>query len=150
MKLHIQRATASDAATVAEIYNKAFYADFLEFGECPGYGRTPQDMAQTIAKYEVYRADVDGEPAGAVSVHPLENGDYYLAALCVIPEKQNLGLGQAILQTVFAQYPQDAAWSLITPMAHQRNLYFYGKLGFRVVGQQQDGKVLLAKMEKRS
>lgn len=43
-------ATKNDAKLLVDIYNAAFYSDFIKYGECPAYGRTISDMEKSIEK----------------------------------------------------------------------------------------------------
>ena len=40
MKIEFREAVAADAELLIEIYNSAFYKDFIRYGECPAYGRS--------------------------------------------------------------------------------------------------------------
>jgi hypothetical protein len=40
MDIQLETPCEQDAEALRQVYNKAFYADFLKYGICPGYGRT--------------------------------------------------------------------------------------------------------------
>lgn len=44
MVLTYREATKSDANLLIDIYNSSFYEDFIHYGECPGYGKTKEQM----------------------------------------------------------------------------------------------------------
>ena len=44
MELEFREANVSDAEVLIDIYNSAFYSDYLRYGECPAYGRTREMM----------------------------------------------------------------------------------------------------------
>ena len=44
-------ATKNDAKLLVDIYNAAFYSDFIKYGECPAYGRTISDMEKSIERF---------------------------------------------------------------------------------------------------
>lgn len=39
MNLTYKKANIADATRLIEIYNAAFYDDYIRYGECPGYGK---------------------------------------------------------------------------------------------------------------
>ena len=40
MNISYRKANIEVADLLIEIYNAAFYSDFIKYGECPGYGKT--------------------------------------------------------------------------------------------------------------
>ena len=42
MELEFKKASVLDAALLVEIYNSAFYKDFIRYGECPAHGGTAE------------------------------------------------------------------------------------------------------------
>ena len=48
MKVEFRKANIEDAEVLIEIYNAAFYSDYLKYGECPGYGKTKEMMEKSI------------------------------------------------------------------------------------------------------
>ena len=48
MKVEYRKANIEDAEVLIEIYNAAFYSDYLKYGECPGYGKTKEMMEKSI------------------------------------------------------------------------------------------------------
>ena len=40
MTIEYRHASSEDAERLIEIYNAAFYSDYLRYGTCPGYGLT--------------------------------------------------------------------------------------------------------------
>lgn len=47
MKLEFRNAELNDAPLLIDIYNDAFYQDYLRYGECPGYGKTLEMMERS-------------------------------------------------------------------------------------------------------
>lgn len=44
MQIEYINANKSDAELLVDIYNVAFYSDYIKYGECPAYGRSVQSM----------------------------------------------------------------------------------------------------------
>ena len=48
-------ASSEDAERLIEIYNAAFYSDYLRYGTCPGYGLTKELMEESIRRLEDWK-----------------------------------------------------------------------------------------------
>ena len=144
MDLEIKAATTEDAELLVDIYNKAFYEDFLKYGECPGYGKSVSDMEKSINETLKYIAYVGENPVGAISVMKKDDGVYYLGALCVIPEYQRMGIGQELLEFFKDQNKDWKKIELVTPADKEKNISFYTKkCGFNIDYEEIDGSVKL-------
>lgn len=51
MGLRYIRAEKKDVDLLINIYNAAFYADYVKYGECPAYGKTREEMEASIEKF---------------------------------------------------------------------------------------------------
>lgn len=67
MTLAFRTAIPGDAALLVRLYNAAFHADYVRYGRCPGYGKTAQDMPDSLARTHKQILLLDGEPVGALS-----------------------------------------------------------------------------------
>ena len=97
MQIEYKKAEISDAALLVDIYNASFYSDFVKYGECPAYGKTKEEMEQSINEYSKFLILCDGKPVGCVSCKETDPGVYYVGCLCVIPEYQGKGIGTAAM-----------------------------------------------------
>lgn len=43
-----RKAVKEDANILIKIYNDSFYDDYIKYGECPGYGKTREQMENSI------------------------------------------------------------------------------------------------------
>lgn len=144
MDLEIKAATIEDAELLVNIYNKAFYEDFVIYGQCPGYGRTVDDMIKSINETSKYIACVGSNAVGAISVLKKDDGLYYLGALCVIPEYQRQGIGYKLLEFIKEQNKDWKKIELVTPADKEKNVSFYTKkCGFTIDGEEMDESVKL-------
>ena len=144
MDLQIKKAAAQDAKLLVDIYNKAFYEDFVKYGECPGYGRSVGDMSKSIDELPKFIAYVDSNPVGAISVLKKGDGLYYIGALCVIPEYQRNGIGHKLLDFIKEEYKDWKRIELVTPADKEKNINFYTKkCGLKIDRQEMDGTVKL-------
>ena len=144
MDIEIKAATTKDAELLVDIYNKAFYEDYVKYGECPGYGRSVSDMEKSIKASSKYIAYVGSVAVGAISVLKKDDGLYYLGALCVIPEYQRMGIGYKLLEFFKEQSKDWKTIELVTPADKEKNVNFYTKkCGFVIDGEEMDGSVKL-------
>ena len=100
MKIEYRKADIADAELLIEIYNSAFYSDYIKYGECPAYGKTKEMMEKSIINYPKFIILYNGKPVGCISCKQLEEGIYEVGCLCVVPEFQGKGIGTRAIQFV--------------------------------------------------
>ena len=67
MKIEYRKADIADAKLLIDIYNAAFYSDYVKYGECPAYGRTKEMMEKSILDYPKFIILCNNKPVGCVS-----------------------------------------------------------------------------------
>lgn len=148
MKIEFMKATEKDAEKFVEIQDKSFYADYMKYGYCPGYGKTVQSLAESIKKNMSFKIMADGKVVGKVSAKENERNECHLDCLCIIPEYENRGIGQVTVAFIEKQFPNAVKWSLETPADKLRNHYFYEKCGYTITRKEKDGNVEIVIFEK--
>lgn len=142
MNLTYQKAAKADADLLVELYNVSFYDDYMRYGECPGYGRTREEMERSIEKTEKYIIQNEDVSVGVLSFQGEGDGHYYLGCLCVIPAFQGKGIGTQAFQYMLSVCPDWRRITLVTPADKEQNIRFYTqKCGFRMGEKILDGKV---------
>ena len=142
MEIEFRKAVREDAEQLIEIYNAAFYDDYVRYGECPGYGRTREMMEQSIQVCPKFVIIAGGRPVGCVSCRAVEKGLYEVGCLCVIPEYQGQGIGTAAVEFIKSYYTDWSRFTLVTPADKSRNVKFYTeKCGFAIQSVEQEGNV---------
>lgn len=142
MRLEYIKAKKQDADMLIEIYNEAFYDDYIKYGECPAYGRTREGMEESIGKFPKLIIYCDDAPVGVISVENRGEGEYYLGCLCVTPKYQGKGIGTHAVKYVLGYYTDWRKMCLITPADKGANINFYTKkCGFTIHGEGMDGNV---------
>ena len=146
MKIEYRQAVPADAEVLVNIYNAAFYDDYLRYGSCPGYGLTKEMMVASMTQHSKYVILCDDVPVGCVSYRMQEKGAYEVSCLCVIPEYQGKGIGTraiGFLKTLLEDWEE---LTLVTPLDKEQNVKFYTeKCGFRITSTEKDGNVELAR-----
>ena len=146
MTIEYRKAVSEDAEILVNIYDAAFYSDYMRYGACPGYGRTVEMMKESIREYPKYIILCDKKPVGCVSCKMQEMGVYEITCLCIIPEYQGKGLGTKAVRFVNELYDDWEKLTLVTPLDKKENVKFYTeKCGFHIVSIETDGNVELAR-----
>ena len=135
-------ADTSDADVLIEIYNSAFHDDFIRYGECPAYGRSREDMEQSIQDFPKIIAYEQDKAIGVISYKQEAPGKYYIGCLAVIKDMQGCGIGTQLMNHFMSEHSDWNELTLVTPKDNERNIKFYtGRFGFDIVGEEDDGKV---------
>ena len=140
--LEYRCADTSDAKLLVEIYNSAFYDDFIRYGQCQAYGRSEENMQKSILDYPKIIAYDQGKAVGVISYKEEAPGKYYIGCLAVVKEEQGRGIGTLLMKNFMSEHPDWQELTLVTPKDNERNIRFYTKrFGFDIVGEEVDGTV---------
>ena len=146
MKIEYRKADIADAELLIDIYNSAFYSDYMKYGECPAYGKTKEMMEKSIINYPKFIILFHNKPVGCVSCKQVEAGIYEVGCLCVVPEYQGKGIGTQAIQFVTSCCKDWDKITLITPIDKKENIKFYTeKCGFDIASVEMDGNVKVAR-----
>jgi len=141
-ELIYKSADISDAEVLVKIYNSAFYDDFIRYGYCPAYGRSKENMEQSILDFPKTIAYDQEKPVGVISVKEEGPGKYYIGCLAVVKEEQGRGIGTLLMKHFMSNHPDWTELTLVTPKDNERNIKFYTeRFGFDIVGEEADGTV---------
>ena len=142
MELFYKNADINDAETLIDIYDSAFYDDYILYGECPAYGRSRENMEQSIAEFPKVIAYDQGKAVGVISYKPEGAGKYYIGCLAVKKEEQGKGIGTALMRHFLDEHPDWNEITLVTPCDKEQNIRFYTeRFGFDITGEENDGHV---------
>lgn len=96
MKITYRKAEKKDADILIDIYNAAFYDDYLKYGECPAYGRTKEKMELSIINSPKLIIMFEKIPVGVLSFVNSGEGVYSIGCFCIIPKYQGMGIGTLV------------------------------------------------------
>lgn len=146
MKIEYRKAALADAELLVNIYDSAFYSDYIRFGECPAYGKSKAAMEKSISEYPKLIILCDREPASCVSCKKISDRIYEIGCLCVVPKFQGKGIGTRAIKYVTSLHKDAEKFTLITPIEKKENVKFYTeKCGFKIVSTETDGNVKVAR-----
>ncbi len=148
MEIKFERATIDDVEALINVRNKSFYADYLKYGECPGYNISKEKMINSVLNKISYKIVCDNQIVGNISVRDNQDNTYYLSCLCVIPDYENKGIGKEAIRFIESEFPNATLWTLETPADKIGNHYFYKKAGYSIIKEYLDGSVKIVLFEK--
>jgi GNAT superfamily N-acetyltransferase len=132
----VRRARADDLPRLADIERSAgerFRGTHMDWAA--DAEPTPrEELEAALAKGELWVAEVDGEPAGFLFAHPLDDA-LFIREVSVALGHQGKGLGRALLAAA-AAHARDSGWSALTLTTDHDidwNRPLYARLGFRLL-----------------
>lgn len=146
-----KHADINDAGILIEIYNSAFYDDFIRYGQCQGYGRSRENMERSILDYPKTIAYDNDKAVGVISVKDEGSGKYYIGCLAVKKEEQGRGIGTSLMKHFMNEHQDWVELTLVTPKDNEKNIRFYTeRFGFEIIGEEVDDvvTVLLFKLSR--
>lgn len=149
MDVRFERAVIDDAEALINVRNRSFYADYVKYGECPGYNKSIESMKNSILNRIAYKIICNDQIVGNISVRYNQDNIYYLGCLCVIPKYENKGIGQQAVRFIENEFPNAVCWTLETPADKKKNNYFYKKMGYTIVKEYMNGSVKVVLFEKK-
>lgn len=133
-------ADIDDSKVLIEIYNSAFYDDYLRYGWCPAYGRTKESMEKSLMEYHKIIAYDQSKAVGVISYRIAEPGEYYIGCLGVIKEEQGRGIGTSLMKYFMDEHPDWDEITLVTPKDKESNIKFYTRrFDFEIIGEKKEG-----------
>lgn len=127
MEIKFERASIKDVDILINVRNKAFYADYVKYGEYPGYNNSKESMTNAILNRIAFKIVCNNQIIGNISASENHDNTYYLGCLCVIPDYENKGIGQEAIRFIESEFPHATVWTLETPADKKRNHYFIKK-----------------------
>ncbi|MFW9992599.1 MAG: GNAT family N-acetyltransferase [Candidatus Odinarchaeota archaeon] len=141
MDIRFEEAAEEDIPELTMIMKRSFDEDSrIHLGEPEG-GPPGYDNGDFFRKWMLsyeeshgYKIIVEDKIIGFFLVWLYEHGDNALGNIFVDPDYQNRGIGSKTMQHIFNKYAAKS-WTLDTPIWATRNHHFYGKHGFKKVGE---------------
>ncbi len=148
MEINIKQATLEDVDSLIEVQDKSFLLDYQKYGICPSYNQTIEKITSHVTNDNTYKILADSQIAGDIVVIKKDEGHYHLQCICVVPEYENLGIGNMAMQFIESEFPDAVLWTLVTPSDKLRNHYFYKKYGFQMTREFYSKDVKMSYFEK--
>ena len=123
-ELCFRPAEEKDVPLLTDLYDRAFLEDFQRYGQCPGYGRSQEQMRDSLRRAPKQILLFGGVPVGALSYERRDDGSVYLGCLCIVPEMQGRGLGTRAFAHMLEECPEVHRFELVTPADKAQNIVF--------------------------
>lgn len=68
MEIKFERASINDVDVLINVRNKAFYAYYVKYGECPGYNNSKESMTNSILNRIAFKIVCNNQIIGNISV----------------------------------------------------------------------------------
>ncbi len=128
----VQRAIIENAEEILELQKLAYISEAELIGDfsIPPLRQTMDDIRSEFASQIFLKAEIDNRIIGSVRTF-LARESGHIGKLIVHPDFQNRGIGTRLLNAAERQFPDAERYELFTGQKSARNLYFYGKNGYR-------------------
>lgn len=123
-ELCFRPAEEKDVPLLTDLYDRAFLKDFQRYGQCPGYGRSQEQMRDSLRRVPKQILLFGGVPVGVLSYERRDDGSVYLGCLCIVPEMQGRGLGTRAFAHMLEECPEVHRFELVTPADKAQNIAF--------------------------
>jgi RimJ/RimL family protein N-acetyltransferase len=142
-QLEFIEATNADVPDLTKVMTRSFDDDAQRFhGESEGGPDGYNDgrfFRQWMRKGKCWKIVLKDRVIGAFLVFQdfPQKGSNVLGTIFLDPEFQNQGIGTFTMEYIHTTFPAKR-WVLDTPEWHTRNHYFYEKLGYQKIGEQEE------------
>lgn len=123
-ELCFRPAEEKDVPLLTDLYDRAFLEDFQRYGQCPGYGRSQEQMRDSLRRVPKQILLFGGVPVGVLSHERRDDDSVYLGCLCIVPEMQGRGLGTRAFAHMLEECPEVHHFELVTPADKAQNIAF--------------------------
>jgi GNAT superfamily N-acetyltransferase len=132
VEVTVGRAGREDAAEILALQKLAYQSEAEIYGDftIPPLVQTLPDMEADTEQQVVLKASIDDRIIGSVRAHQRE-GTCFIGRVVVDPAYQGRGLGRRLMSEIEARFATALRFELFTGEKSERNLRFYGKLGYR-------------------
>lgn len=130
-QVRIEPASVSDAEEILALQKLAYRseAEIYDDFEIPPLRQTLAEMQQDIGRQLVLKATLGERIVGSVRGHESE-GTCHIGRVIVDPGCQNRGIGRRLMAAIEERFPGVRRYELFTGQRSERNLHFYGTLGY--------------------
>ena len=133
-ELCFRPAEEKDVPLLTDLYDRAFLEDFQRYGQCPGYGRSQEQMRDSLRRVPKQILLFGGVPVGVLFYERRDDGSVYLGCLCT-----------RAFAHMLEECPEAHRFELVTPADKAQNIAFYTrKCGCRITGYGQGDNVTVA------
>jgi ribosomal protein S18 acetylase RimI-like enzyme len=129
-KMEIMRATVDDAEEILKLQKLAYQSEAARYDnyDIPPLTQTIEEVIYQFKTHTFLKAISSGKIVGTVRARE-EYGTCYIGRLAVHPDRQNLGIGTALMKAIEGCY-RPKRFELFVGSKSEKNIYLYKKLGY--------------------
>ncbi len=151
-EIMITKALREDLAEILALQKEAYLseAEIYNDFQIPPMTQTLEGIGQDHIDQTILKKVLDGKIVGSIRAYEKE-GVCYIGKVIVHPEYQNRGIGKELMKSIEQYFSGCDKFSLFTGSKSGKNLYFYGILGYRTVGEEKvNDRLALVYLEKNN
>jgi len=130
--MRVERATVDDAEAILSLQKLAYQseAEIYDDFTIPPLTQTLEEIKKDFESQIFLKAVTDGRFIGSVRAF-VKEGTCYVGRLIVHPDFQNQGIGTQLMNRIEEVFKEGQRVEIFTGHKSERNLYLYGKLGYK-------------------
>jgi len=127
----IEDALPADAVEIHSLQRLAYLGEAKIENDysIPPLKETFEQVAAAFAEGRVFKVLLDGRIIGSARTR-MQGDTCFICRVVVHPEFQNRGIGSSLMRAIENQFTDVARFELYTSGKSDRNLHFYGRLGY--------------------
>jgi len=135
MNVKIERAAVSDAEEILLLQRLAYQSEAKLYNDyrIEPLVQTLEQLQKQFQDHTILKALAGNAIVGSVRANYL-GGTCSIGKLMVDPTYQNQGIGKLLMHAIEGVYPK-SRYELFTGSRSERNISFYGKLGYKVFSE---------------
>ncbi|GMQ64195.1 GNAT family N-acetyltransferase [Vallitalea maricola] len=145
--IKLQEALITDAKIITEIKKEAYNDETRRFGPGRDGGPTGYDSIEEnkrlIDEFDVYKILLSKQIIGCFWLKKEGQYHYELEDFCIHPKHHNKGYGKTVMILMEEMLPYIKKWTLGRPHYSVRNQHLYEKMGYKKIGEVEDGFLFL-------
>ncbi|HEY8499972.1 MAG TPA: GNAT family N-acetyltransferase [Clostridia bacterium] len=149
--MRIECAAQEDLKALLDLQKLAYQseAELCNDYTIPPLTQTYESICEDFSNMDILKAvDENDNIIGSVRACEKE-GVCHIGRLFVHPDYQNMGIGRLLMQEIEKRFSYCIKYALFTGKHSIKNLYFYQKMGYKIVGEEQlNDKVIIVNLEK--
>lgn len=133
----IEKAVYEDLEEILALQKLAYQseAEICNDYMIPPLIQTLEGIREDYNKQIILKEVIDGKITGSVRAYEID-GVCYIGRVIVHPSQQNKGIGKYLMKSIEECFTDCTKYSLFTGKKSTRNLYFYGSLGYKQIGEE--------------
>ncbi len=148
--MEIRDAIFNDLPSILKLQKLCYRENAERYNDyqIPPMIQTINDLEDEFNYNVILKAEDQSKIIGSLRAYE-KNGICYIGRVIVHPDYQNKGIGTKLMIEIERRFPNVSKYELFTGYKDEKNIYFYGKLGYKIFKEENLGyKIKLVFLEK--